>query len=220
MSSVKFIPPSFGEKAFNCPYCEVLTTQFWSYSRASFYKNSDLNYIATDFTLHISWCMNCNKQCLWLNKKMIVPDSGDMPLPNEDLNEDVKYDYMEAASIFQKSPRAAAALLRIALQKLCKQLGGKGEYIQDDLDMLVDKGFPADVLDAMDSVRIVGNERGAHPGNIDIENDEEAVSMLFNLINFVADVMLTQPRKRAEFRARLPDSKKRKHPNNEPDTAD
>jgi len=39
--------------------------------------------------------------------------------PNSDLSEDIKKDYLKAANIFTDSPRASAALLRLALQKLC-----------------------------------------------------------------------------------------------------
>ena len=73
---------------------------------------------------------------------------------------------MEAASVLQKSPRAAAALLRLALQKLCKQLGGKGKSIQQDIDLLMWKtGCHSGVLEAMDAVRIIGNDGAASRAN-------------------------------------------------------
>lgn len=52
-------------------------------------------------------------------KKIIVD------MPNEDLSEEIKKDYLEAAIIFNDSVRSSAALLRLALQKLCIQLGEK-----------------------------------------------------------------------------------------------
>ena len=200
MSAPTFIAPEFYSKAFNCPHCNVLTTQYWT-APAIFFQNS--RPVDSDFMPRLSWCMNCDKQCLWLNGKLIVPDSGDAPLPNEDLSDNIKADYMEAASVLQKSPRAAAALLRLALQKLCKQLGGEGKNIQQDIDLLMGKGLHSGVMEAMDAVRIVGNH-AVHPGELDIQDNPEIVAGLFDLINFIAETMLTEPKKREAFYARLP----------------
>jgi len=60
-------------------------------------------------------------------------------MPNQDLNADIIADYNEACRIYNDSPRASAALLRLALQKLCKQLGETGENINEDIKKLVKK---------------------------------------------------------------------------------
>ena len=185
MSPGKFTSPKHGLDAFNCPYCDAYSVQNWS-DDAHFYDEELGSYSVSTFLIEVSQCAHCNTQCLWVDRKMVIPDSGQMPLPNEDLTKEIKGDYLEAASIMQKSPRAAAALLRLALQKLCKQLGGKGQNIQQDIDALLEKGLPAGVLEAMDSVRIIGNE-ALHPGQIDLRDDEETATLLFNLINFVAE---------------------------------
>ena len=73
---------------------------------------------------------------------MVYPDFSGIELPNVDFNEDIKADYSEAASILQKSPRGSASLLRLAIQKLCKQLGESGKDINTDIGSLVKKGLP------------------------------------------------------------------------------
>ncbi len=202
MSAHKFIVPKWGSSAFNCPHCGVLTTQYWSMS-TDFRRLDKLDKpVDTRFRLYLSWCMHCDKQCLWLGGKLIVPNSGDAPPPNGDLSEDIKADYMEAASVLQQSPRAAAALLRLALQKLCKQLGGKGENIRQDIDLLVEKGLDSSVTEAMDVVRIVGNN-AVHPGELDVRDNPEIAAGLFDLINFIAETMLTGPKKRKAFQAKV-----------------
>jgi len=60
-------------------------------------------------------------------------------MPNIDLDQDIQDDYMEAAKVLDDSPRSAAAILRLALQKICKQLGEKGENINHDISELVKK---------------------------------------------------------------------------------
>jgi len=109
------------------------------------------------------------------------------------LSEDIKADYLEAVGIANKSPRGAAALLRLAIQKLCKQLGQKGENPNDDISNLVKEGLPAKVQHALDIVRVVGNN-AVHPGQIDLKDDRENALKLFDLVNMIAQVMITQPK--------------------------
>ena len=206
----KFIPPQFEIESFNCPHCGSFAYQHWSRDAYFHYKDGDgtLVYNESGFRVRASRCHHCKKLCMWFNGKMTFPDAAGVETPNEDLPLDVKADYMEAASVLQKSPRAAAALLRLALQKLCMHLGGKGKNIQQDIDLLVENGLPKGVLEAMDSVRIIGNE-ALHPGQIDIRDDAETAATLFRLINFAAEKTLTDPKQLQEFYATLPDSKKR-----------
>jgi hypothetical protein len=73
---------------------------------------------------------------------MVYPDTGRAPQPNTDLPAPVKEIYLEAASIAPKSSRGAAALLRLAIQVLCKELGEGGENINKDIGDLVRRAYP------------------------------------------------------------------------------
>jgi Domain of unknown function (DUF4145) len=122
---------------------------------------------------------------------MLYPDSGRAPQPNADLPESVKFLYLEAAAVSTKSPRGAAALLRLAIQLLCKELGEKGENINEDIANFVKKGLPQRVQQALDIVRVTGNN-AVHPGQIDVD-DPEVAGKLFDLLNVIAEYMLSMP---------------------------
>ncbi|MDP3662449.1 MAG: DUF4145 domain-containing protein [Nitrosomonas sp.] len=115
----------------------------------------------------------------------------------------IKYDYLEAANILAESPRAAAALLRLALQKLCIQLNEKGENINEDIKSLVAKGLNPLVQKSLDALRITGNN-AVHPGEINLSEEPERVTKLFELINFIASKMITEPREIEGFYSNLP----------------
>ncbi len=122
---------------------------------------------------------------------MVYPELGAAPPPNADMPSEVVHYYREAAAIAQRSPRSAAALLRLAVQVLCIELGEKGKSINDDIASLVKKGLPSLVQKALDVVRIVGNN-AVHPGQIDTD-DAATVSSLFQLLNVIVDYMISMP---------------------------
>ena len=72
----------------------------------------------------------------------------------------------------------------MCVQHLLIALGGKGKNLDDDIAKLVVEGLPWQVRDALDICRVVGNN-AVHPGEINIDDDPEIVSQLFELINFI-----------------------------------
>ena len=117
--------------------------------------------------------------------------------------DDVRADYVEASLVFEQSPRSAAALLRLGLQKLMPHLGEKGNNINTDIGNLVKKGLPAEVQKALDTVRVVGNN-AVHPGQIDLNDDKQTAASLFRLLNFIVERMITQPKEIHGLYAGLP----------------
>ena len=199
--------PEFEKDAFHCPLCGVYAHQEWA---GDFVSNRAWNI----FEVHISVCRNCHQACLWVNRKLIFPDIGNAPRPHPDMPASVKPDYEEAAAILQKSPRAAAALLRLALENLCecKEVGAKGKTLQEKIDFLIkEKVLSPRLAKVMDAIRVIGNE-AVHPGVLDLHDDTKTVNTMFGLINFIVEELITKPAAIDSFyKSAVPDSKKRKN---------
>jgi len=58
---------------------------------------------------------------------------------------------------------------------------------------LVRRGLPQKIQQALDTVRVVGNG-AVHPGELDLRDDLPTALRLLELINMIADVMITQPK--------------------------
>jgi len=155
------------------------------------FERAHIDFSVTN--LAISQCFNCDQIALWINDAIVWPNHGEAPLPNPDLPEEVRRDYEEASAVINISPRGAAALLRLAVQKICKNLGEQGENINDDIAALVRKGLDRRVQQALDIVRVVGNN-AVHPGQLDLKDDRATAEKLFELINLIADIMISQPK--------------------------
>ena len=200
MTQTPFTPPMHGETAFNCPYCNAYALQSWgdAYSRTGSMSRVDGTYFCH--------CSHCNKISIWLGPTMIYPDSSQAPLPNADIPPEIINDYEEARSIINRSPRGAAALLRLCIQKLCAFLGQPGQNINDDIAALVQKGLNPRIQKSLDIVRVIGNE-AVHPGTIDLRDNPDIAIHLCKLLNVIADAMITQPKEIDALYGTLPASK-------------
>jgi hypothetical protein len=205
MQKANYIAPDRGLKAFNCPGCGVFAKQNWYYISASANPNGyGLQYRSQEFLL--SNCESCSAPTIWHGDKIIFPLHSSAEPPNNDLPPDIRADYIEAQSIASLSPRGAAALLRLAIQKLCVHLGQPGKNINTDIGTLVSNGLPSLVQQALDSVRVIGND-AVHPGTLDLRDDRETVNKLFRLVNFIAIKTITEPKEINEIYNGLPADK-------------
>jgi hypothetical protein len=135
---------------------------------------------------------------------MLYPTKSIAPLANKDLPGDCSADFEEARQILMLSPRGAAALLRLIVQKLCVKFGEPGKNINDDIRSLVQKGkLHSEVQQALDVVRLVGNN-AVHPGEIQVEDNVDLVGNLFSLINYIVDEMISRPNQRAALFQQMP----------------
>jgi hypothetical protein len=196
---MEYIQPHINGSSFHCPLCGTYAHMRWQW----LIKNSRITkYIE-------ALCAHCDEASLWITYEygensrgdtivgkgeMIAPDFGSSPLPVVDMPEDVKLDYLEASRVFSRSPRGAAALLRLSLQKLCKHLGQDGENINEDIRALASTNtVPPMVVKVADTVRITGNN-AVHPGEMSDEDFDHVASKMFDLINFIVKKAISEPK--------------------------
>lgn len=156
--------------------------------------------------LNISQCYNCKEITVWVHDQIVYPSTKVEILPNQDLPPHIKRLFEEAREIVGLSPKGAAALLRLSIQHLCKKLGASGKDIDQNIGSLVSKGLNPIVQKALDVVRVVGNE-AVHPGKIDLDDNRDTALQLFNLVNLIADQMITHPKQVKELYGNLPADK-------------
>lgn len=185
--------------AFNCPNCGAYAKQDWAA-----HSHDNRLHIQALRTAH---CARCNNFSVWWYGTMIHPATTPVEKPNNDLPTEVRRDYEEAAQIVRQSPRAAAALLRLAIQKLCASVGGTGKNLNTDIARLVKSGLPAKVQQMLDTVRVIGNH-AVHPGEINLDDQPQTAEALFRLVNIIAEKMITEPKEIDALYGSLPEKEK------------
>jgi hypothetical protein len=164
-------------------------------------------------SIETALCSHCSGRSFWqITKKingasteglMILPKMVTAPLAHKDAPEDILSDYEEARSIAANSPRAASALLRLCIQRLCKHLGQPGKNINDDIGALVKAGLPVGIQRALDIVRVIGNN-AVHPGELNAADIAGVCHSLFDLVNIIIEDRIAKPKELEKLFASLP----------------
>ena len=205
----RYVPAGFRKSAFNCPLCGAYAQFNWSTTRCDFYIHGN-----TRTGVEVSLCGHCSEALYWKVTKrdgagdasegiMLVPNGSVAPLPHPGMPEVVERDYSEARSIAKDSPRGAAALLRLCVQKLCIDLGETSGNINTDIGSLVDKGLPVGIQQALDVVRVVGNN-AVHPGELSEVDIADVATSLFELVNIIVEDRIARPKALEALYMRLP----------------
>ena len=202
----EYYPPTYKSEEFHCRHCHVYAAQDWSTVYLQTKPEINLGHIES-IRVEVSLCSHCKDPTFWLAEKMIHPPAHTAPPANSDLPNGVKKFYEEASAVADQSPRAACALLRLAIEQLLlKELGETGS-INDAIKNLVKKGLNPQIQQSLDIVRVTGNN-AVHPGVIKFD-DATDVQVIFKLINAIADALITQPKNVKAIYDNLPESHKK-----------
>lgn len=202
----KVVAPEFRAKAFTCLHvdCATITSMQWTICRGNFVGHFE------DLPVWVCKCDHCGRISIWGSNRqgdsgsLIYPGSLPAPSGHEYLPEGCRTDFEEARQICSASPRGAAALLRLCLQKLLGHLGGKGEHIDTDIKTLVASGLDPHIHQALDVIRVTGNN-AVHPLEMNLEDDQDSVLVLFEMINLIVEERIARPAKISERFANLPE---------------
>lgn len=213
---MKLVLPEYNKSAYTCPTCQFNAQVKWitvGYSHPNntpiIYERSAVENSNLKSKLIIfSKCTNCGSHHFWEENKLVYPGFSPAPEPNEDMPEDIRADYLEAAAIAQSSPRGAAALLRLALQKLLSLYSEKRDINKAIGDLVERRIINATTQKAMDALRIVGNE-AVHPAELNLSEDPQRVLGLFNLLNIICRQILTDSKEAGEAFEQLSEEKRK-----------
>jgi len=205
---MNYVAPEVGKAGFHCPHCNMYANQVW-------FNALHMEWIAKPGidgrhqqiqvpALLVARCSHCSKYSIWLGGILVAPEVSGAPLPHPEMPDDIKSDFDEARRIFARSPRSSAALLRLAIQKLCIHLGHPGRNLNDDIGRLVENGLPVQIQRSLDIVRVVGNNQ-VHPGTLDVRDDPETATRLFELVNLIVEDRISRPKQIEALYLKLPE---------------
>jgi hypothetical protein len=219
LAMTKQITPELNAPSFTCPHCGAHANQTWfqlntragqtgaridatrePYFAGSVSGNMNLQLLTN---LNVTQCFSCKRFSAWVFDKIVWPATSSVVIPHEDMPADVKLDFLEAAAIIDVSPRGAAALLRLAVERLMPHLNANEKNINASIGLLVSRGLDPKIQKALDVLRVIGNE-AVHPGQIDLRDDKSTALKLFDLANIIVQAMITTPKQISSMFDSLP----------------
>jgi hypothetical protein len=138
------------------------------------------------------------------------------PRPHPRIPWRIRQVYEEARRVFPYSSRSAAALMRLAIEQMCVLLCEELRKTDPSVELgdlntnirtLVRAGLARHIQQALDTVRLVGNQ-AVHPGQLDSCDDREMASSLFRLVNVIVEDLMAKGPEIESLYSSLPQSKR------------
>ena len=201
--------PISNTKSFKCPHCYCYSTM--QYKEVHF--TDDPSTIEDGNKRYktgviVARCDNCGGKIIWNDGPYVYPNMSPEEA-NEDMPESVLELYNEAGAILRISPRAACALLRLAVERLCNILGENKNKLDENIASLAKKGLADDIIRQLDILRVIGN-KAVHPGTIDLDVDNPFVAyQLMQVLNSIVQRLITESKRTDFLYSKLPENSKR-----------
>jgi hypothetical protein len=219
-------------RAFDCPHCGAYARQYegttyWfdghkpknndKFGTGEVVTKSDdrvgageivtnVNHMEKLSHIGVRKCEACKSYSIFVKNDLVYPKKAGGPAPHDEMPEKVKRDFVEARMVLDDSPRAAAALLRLAIQRLVgDELNADGGSLYQQIGNLVetDRISPR-IQKALDSVRVIGNN-SVHPGEMNMDDDQRTAEALFKLVNEIVDEAIAREKRIDEVYDDLPE---------------
>ena len=155
--------------------------------------DSSAGACAPALAIRFRYCFHCNEMCLWVYDQLVWPRRAGDPEPKLHAPPNVRRECEKATQTLEPSPRGAAAVLRLTIEKLCKELGVSGESVKDDIALFVREDVDARVQKVLDAARII-ESNAVRPGQIGLGNDRATAETLSGLVNLICEKMIMEPR--------------------------
>jgi hypothetical protein len=208
------LAPEHDLSPFLCPHCGISAKQEWFQRLAGLPKDAGPAVFAG---FHAALCHGCGLPNIWRlmqakgdddRWELVYPQRMEAPAPAAGMPSPVLDVYLEARAIAHNSPRAAAALLRLAVELLLDHLGAEGHSLNDKVGWLVRQGVARNLQQALDGVRVSGN-KAAHALQIVPDEPREVSDLLFRLVNYIVETLVTGREEIQTFYNRLSDAARR-----------
>jgi hypothetical protein len=92
----------------------------------------------------------------------------------------------------------------VAVETLVDDLEPGKAKLNTKIGKLVERGLDPQVQQMLDTVRVFGNEGGAHSGKINMNERPEVLGVLMFCVNTIVERMITFPKRIAEVYSTLP----------------
>lgn len=232
---MRTVSPEPLRRSFTCPHCDTTAVHKWAnFDSVLEIKDnpddsgyvgelgaswSDMNHRSSCPRIFVQYdglrdwgvseCTNCHGLTIWHNDSLVYPEACPVEEANEDMPQEVGSIYGEASQVFTRSPRASAALLRLALQMLLQEILGSESSgrIFNDIGLLGDRGVRPQIIKVMDVLRYNGNE-SVHPGEINLADNRDDALLLFTILNMIAEEFFTMDARLDELYQRIPERKR------------
>lgn len=163
MTERDHVPPTFNGDAFHCPWskCGSYAHMRWVQLRVPSPASPSGAQVVPIWR---ATCTRCGNASVWLAKDdltegvMLVPPVRAGVPPHPDMPEATRQLYDEARAVAKDSPRAAVALLRVAVDVLLRDVvtGAADQPLNTLIGLAVEQGLSPHVRVALDVPRAPG----------------------------------------------------------------
>jgi hypothetical protein len=189
---------------FTCPHCGTLAQQDSGARFAQKVRGGGGSNFPT-YHGHERQCAVCKKYTLFFDREVVYPRQGLAPPAADDMPEPVAVIYQEAAAVSAVSPRSAAALLRLAIEVLVtEEMGVRGNLNEAIGQLVRAERITRRMQQALDVVRVTGNA-AVHTRVITDKDDRATVTALFDVLNLIVQIGITDDQRLSEMYEQLPD---------------
>ncbi len=141
---------------------------------------------------------------------MLYPQTGEAPPPHPDMPPAIRELYEEARGVLPASPRASAALLRVALEGLLEEAEYEKGRLADRLKRAHEEGkLTTQTYKLAGVLRLAGNAAAHYelwkidPSQGQGQEDREMILALFEFLNEVTEELIAKPKRLEEMEQKL-----------------